>query len=280
MQKTSLVAVCLVFLAGSLSPATIPRLPFFYLGMGARQFSLGGSAAASFAGNAEDIWFNPAALALNEQFRGSASWGAPGTDNQYGGLGFSWPGDRGVFTVSGAYSAYTGGEAVSTGTAFLVKGAYSKQIMPTFLCGFGLNLAAAWPLPGEKLHPGISADLGMIILGKNPLLRDNTPRGFRIDDTSAGLSLLNLGLNPVTDAGRPSRIRSSRPAPDSASTAAPAWNCVRGRTSPWPSMTGPSAGGWGWMPVSSTCSACARGCTSAIPSSARSPSEHHSSLTV
>mgnify|MGYP000969625219 CR=1 FL=1 len=109
MQKTSLVAVCLVFLSAapfpSLSAATIPGSQFFYLGMGARQFSLGGSAAASFAGSAEDIWFNPAALALNEQFRGSASWGAPGTDNQYGGLGFSWPGDRGVFTVSGAYSA-------------------------------------------------------------------------------------------------------------------------------------------------------------------------------
>ena len=202
LTGTSVAFLLLLLFFSPLHSATTPGSQLFYLGMGARQFALGGSAVSSGALSSEDIYYNPAAMAYNEQLRIGLNWGSPGSDRQYAGGGASWLIDRGVLTISGGYSGYSGTNSADTGTAFLLKGAFSKRITPTFLFGFGATLSGAFPQPEDKLKPGISADLGFILLGEDPQLQKKMS-GFTFSGFRFGFSLLNLGLNPVTDSGRP-----------------------------------------------------------------------------
>ncbi|MCK5267471.1 MAG: OmpA family protein [Spirochaetes bacterium] len=198
-KNTGIIFLILVFVLTGYGTAfaadPMPGSQFFYLGMGAGNFSLGG-AGSSQLGNPEGIFYNPALMAVNEQFRIGLNYGAIGADNNYSSLGFSLPSSRGVFTFNILYADTPGTGILESGKTTGLKSAFSKMITPHFLFGFGINIMNTEFRPGNSSDFAGAFDLGFMFLETGTdieIKKSLKEKGFGFRDFIFGFSFMNLG---------------------------------------------------------------------------------------
>jgi outer membrane protein OmpA-like peptidoglycan-associated protein/flagellar hook assembly protein FlgD len=187
-----------IFLPGTATAETLPGAQWYYTGAGAANLASGGATGAG-RGTVQDVLFNPAALALNENLLIGASYGTFTDKDHWAQIGISLPQDFGVFTFNLLYGGFTDADP-GAGTGVVTKGSFSKLITPNFHFGAGLGLLLASPTPDSlATRPGAHIDLGFIIL-QNGTVREleasALEEGFGFFDRAFSFSFNNIGFNP------------------------------------------------------------------------------------
>lgn len=201
----------ILFLLLTAFPAAARFLPgsqYYYLGMGAREISLGGTGTA-LTGNVESFSGNPASQAVHEYRKASFGLGALGTGDSLYHMATSFPIARGVLSFSALFGDSAGLQEPEAGSLALLRGAFSKDITPHFLFGFGAGLGSGTLYPEENLRATLGFDLGFILrsTGTETEQRESQlQRGWGLMDGAFGLSFSHLG--PAAFSPRPEGYRS------------------------------------------------------------------------
>ena len=198
------VFLCAGIHAAGASDVTLPGSQWYYTGAGAANLGYGGATGGG-QGAVQDVLFNPAALAMNDNLLTGASYGTFTDHDHWAQLGVSLPQDFGVLTFNLLYGHFTDTDP-SAGKSVIAKGSFSKFITPHFHFGAGLGLLLAWPNPAsvrddaQFLTPfGANIDLGCILL-QNGTVRERAAaareEGFGFFDRVFSFSFNNIGFNP------------------------------------------------------------------------------------
>ncbi len=196
MKKTLIFSVIVsVFIQmATLTGATLPGSEFYYLGPGSNQIALGG-AGATIQDNVNSVFFNPAALAENKQFKFGLSYGNLDGGSIFASSGVSYLTPRGVISFNAIFSKTTELNLFETGTGGILNISFSKIILPRFLFGIGINIPATQFVNGDRFNIGISFNTGFIIKQEFEKGSD-----FGFHNPTFSFSLMNLGL-PLKEDG-------------------------------------------------------------------------------
>jgi len=196
LKRTLIFSIILIFFIpnATLISSTLPGSELYYLGPGSRQIALGG-AGTTIQDNVSSVFFNPAALAENKQFKFGISYGNLNGGDIFANSGISYLTPRGVISFNAIFSKTAEINQYETGIGGILNFSFSKIILPGFLFGLGFNIPATQFANDDRFSMGISLNTGFII-------KQEFEKGanFGFHNPKFSFSLMNLGI-PLKESG-------------------------------------------------------------------------------
>lgn len=196
MKKTLIFSLILIISiqVTTLTGANLPGSELYYLGPGSGQIALGG-AGATIQDNVSSVFFNPAALAENKQFKFGIAYGNLDGGNIFVNSGISYLTPRGVISFNAIFSKTPEINQFETGIGGILNFSFSKIILPGFLFGLGINVPATKFKNGDRFDLGVSLNTGFIIKHE---FEEGEDFGFH--NPKFSFSLMNIGI-PLKETG-------------------------------------------------------------------------------